>query len=725
MKKQLSLVLSFLILFSCLSFHLPASAVTVDEELIFGVYPFADDSTVIKWWMNDADNRYYLFLPADADKAALRVSINRDSILVNEAIIKNDDVTDVFSEGDEFTVNCEEKDYSLVVMQSENIPSVYITTKSGSLDYVHADKSNKEKAAITVVEDGEVTMSKTALKQIKGRGNSTWQYEKKPYNITFEEKTDFFGMGKAKKWSLLASYNDGSLIRNPLACYLAEETGLDYTSQYKHVDLYINGEYLGNYIVIESIEIGSTRVDINDLKDANEEANPDVEDIEELPQNTNVDLPLNQSQFVPGSMKWVEIPNDPEDISGGYLLELDFQARYAEEVSGFVSNHGQCVVVKEPEYASKAQVEYVSRLWNEAEEALYSEDGYNSLGKHYSDYFDMDSLVRMYILEEFSNENDAGRSSNYFYKSQDNDKFVASPIWDFDGAFAREIPVADINTSMPDIWFAANRYMTGWLNGKLVTFPTIFNLAFRHTDFRSKTAEVWNEYDNIFSEENLVQIINEKADMLRASGIMNVIRWLNVGYAQINAAEFYYNRWIKNITDFVIARKVNLDKGFSDKTALLYYDLNGGGGFSANYPILTKGQSAKVSETVRGTDIDIKAPSAEYVFTGWNTEADGTGTVYEPGSEIVLETEKTVLYAQWKNIADCVYGDIDGDMKITAADARLALRASVGLEYFADEPVTASYMLSDVNSDEKITSADARLILRKSVGIIDAEFIRK
>lgn len=723
MKKQLSLVVALFVLFSYLSFHLNVSAVTGDDELVFGVYPFSDDSTVIKWWLNDADNRYYLFLPADADKAALKVSINKESVLIGEAVLENNTVTDVFGEGNEFILTCEEKEYSLVVMQSENIPSVYITTKSGSLDYVHADKSNKEKATITVAENGELIMVNTALKQIKGRGNSTWNYEKKPYNITFDEKTDFFGMGKAKKWSLLASYNDSSLIRNPLAAYISEEMGLHYTSKYKHVDLYINGEYLGNYIVIESVEIGSTRVDINDLADDNEDANPDVEDIEELPLGSNVGAEILKPYTVPGSMKWVEIPNNPEDISGGYLLEVDFQARYAEEVSGFVTKHGQCVVVKEPEYASQAQVEYVSRLWNEAEEALYSDTGYNSLGKHYSDYFDMDSLVRMFILEEFSNENDAGRSSNYFYKAKGSDKFVASPIWDFDGAFARVLPVADISTEMPDIWFASTRVMTSWLDGKLVTFPTIFNLAFRHSDFRAEVEKVWKENKDLFASENLTKFIDSMSGKLRASANMNTIRWLDKSYNDYSLVDWYYTRWINEITSFIKGRTENLNKGFSSDAAFLYYDLNGGGGFCANYKILTKGEAATVSRTIRGTDINITAPSTGYFFMGWNTEKDGSGKMYQPDEQIVLNTDETVLYAQWIKASDCVAGDINSDGRVTASDARLVLRAAVELESFYNEPVTVANKLSDVDGNGKITSADARLILRRSVGFKDKEFI--
>ena len=118
---------------------------------------------------------------------------------------------------------------------------MFIETESGSLEAIHADKSHKEKGTIAVFEDGELTVD-AKLSSIKGRGNSTWGLPKKPYNIKFEKKTDLFGMGKAKKWSLLASFYDPSFLRNTFIFDLADEIGLFYSSKSKHVDLYINGE---------------------------------------------------------------------------------------------------------------------------------------------------------------------------------------------------------------------------------------------------------------------------------------------------------------------------------------------------------------------------------------------------------------------------------------------------------------------------------------------------
>lgn len=74
------------------------------------------------------------------------------------------------------------------------------------------------------------------------------------------------------------------------------------------------------------------------------------------------------------------------------------------------------------------------------------------------------------------------------------------------------------------------------------------------------------------------------------------------------------------------------------------------------------------------------------------------------------EVQKRVA-SLWKEL-NFVLGDIDGDGKVTATDARLALRAAVGLEVLTEDQLKAA----DWDKDGKITAADAREILKKAVG---------
>jgi len=140
-------------------------------------------------------------------------------------------------------------------------------------------------------------------------------------------------------------------------------------------------------------------------------------------------------------------------------MELELGSRYPNEASGFVTKRSQPVILKSPEYASQAQIEYISGYWQEMEDALYSDTGYNSLGKHYSEYIDTLSYARQYLIEEWSGDWDAGITSNYFYKDA-NGKICAGPIWDFDSA-ANNVR-AGHTISDPMQWNAKTR--TLWYN---------------------------------------------------------------------------------------------------------------------------------------------------------------------------------------------------------------------------------------------------------------------
>lgn len=646
MRKIISIVLTLMMIASLLSVPASAAFGTI-TSFKMNVYSNGEDSIDTVNWYKGSDEVYYMFLPAYTDFSSLTVWYEAsDDVYVGDTKLVSGEKTDAFSKAGLYNLKVGINRYSLYVMCSAEIPSMYITTESGSLDYIHSSKDNKEAGSIRIVENGVVTVDKE-LKQIKGRGNATWSADKKPYNIKFDKKTDLFGMGKAKKWSLLASHYDPSLIRNNVAFDFAREIGLPYTSEVQTVDLYINGDYMGNYLVSESIEVGSERVDINDLEDANEEANPDI-DIEECSRGGTGAGGTVPSPYDLGSMMWVNIPNNPDNITGGYLLEFDFPERYSAEISGFVTNQGQNVVIKSPEYASQAETEYISSFVCEAADALYSENGYNSLGKHYSEYFDMDSLVKMYILQEFIMNLDAGISSCFFYKDADSDKLVAAPAWDFDNALGGSHDRFGVNINNPNIWWAnAVHYASGLAGTIHHQIATIFAKAYMHEDFRALVSDKWAENFDIFGSVQVLNNIDTLAGMNGASAVMNAYRWNQFANASgyDGKLDAYYAS-VEVIKNFITSRSHTLDKGFSDTSAMLYYDVNGGTGNVYNNEIVLIGESV----TVKGTDVVqsvITAP-AGCVFAGWNTEKDGSGISYSVGDTITLDSKTTVLYAQWK-----------------------------------------------------------------------------
>ena len=123
-------------------------------------------------------------------------------------------------------------------------------------------QGNSEFNDDSILYDGET--------EIKGRGNSTWLANKKPYKIKLDTKSDLLGMGKNKHWVLLSNPYDSSLSRNKLIYDLAEDMGISSMSS-QWVDVVLNGEVVGNFLLCEHVRIGNTRVDITDWDDIAED----------------------------------------------------------------------------------------------------------------------------------------------------------------------------------------------------------------------------------------------------------------------------------------------------------------------------------------------------------------------------------------------------------------------------------------------------------------------
>lgn len=103
----------------------------------------------------------------------------------------------------------------------------------------------------------------SGIGKIRGRGNATWTYVKKPYKFKFQESQSLFGFAPNKDWVLLAEYRDKSLMRTACMCELSKLIGLSYTINYKHVDFFLNSDYMGTYLLTDLVEKSKNRVDIS------------------------------------------------------------------------------------------------------------------------------------------------------------------------------------------------------------------------------------------------------------------------------------------------------------------------------------------------------------------------------------------------------------------------------------------------------------------------------
>ncbi|MCM1285182.1 MAG: CotH kinase family protein [Acetobacter sp.] len=594
-----------------------SSSVEKQQQLIkyelSAVVKNGTDEITINSWKNPKDKKNYFFMPEGADLS---------SVEIRESDKTDGDFAEGSLETGENTIEVNNKKYDIVVMQSKNIPAVYINTESGSMDTIYSDKSEKESAVIQVYDNIEKLVDEK-LKHIKGRGNASWEYPQKSFNIKFENKFDLFGMGEGKKYSLISTYTDQTLIKNNLAFTLADNIGLNYVADYQQVDLYINNNYFGNYLVTEGVRVGKNRININNLDDENEYANSGV-NLDELDILTDAE---SINDYSNGTKRWVDIENNPENITHGYLLELELGNRYIEESSGFVTGNGQAIVVSSPEYATEEEVSYISSFYQKFENALLSDDGYNEDGKHYSEYIDISSFAKMYLVQEFSSNRDANLTSTYMYLD-DSGILKAGPVWDFDNSFGNQVYLGNMNDPSDVKPYEFNVCNDGF-----------FNQLCSKSDFRKAVYEIWN---NEVRDEAEKLIDNIEADNLKifSSAVMNSVRWNRYNTTVISENADRFNDAHEQLKDFILKRIELFDNSFDENSSLLNYNSNGEGNSVFGEGIVKPDEKQVIKENMFTSSKN---------FICWNTKPDGTGTSYYPNDEASFSNSSVTLYAQWSD----------------------------------------------------------------------------
>lgn len=152
------------------------------------------------------------------------------------------------------------------VERADRIPRIIITTDS-VVDEIPSKEYYLD-ATITIEGNGQFESLKPTRVSIKGRGNSTWSFPKKPYRLKFDKKISLLGLAKAKSYALIANYIDGTLMRNVFAYKAAGLLGVDYSNHCVPVDVVLNGKVRGSYFLTEKLGINSGSVDIDDEKGA-------------------------------------------------------------------------------------------------------------------------------------------------------------------------------------------------------------------------------------------------------------------------------------------------------------------------------------------------------------------------------------------------------------------------------------------------------------------------
>lgn len=529
--------------------------------------------------LTEKDGAKYLFLPASADLTKLSLTVTTTP--VSDKVLLTGDKGAAYLQGTvdltavaaanadgyrEITASVGKGADTLTfrVMQASGLPTLYLTSADSAnrgLAYVDGSKNNVvTDAAMALIAANGTSIYNGGLTQLKARGNSTFTYaEKKSYQIKLAEPSDLLGkQEQVKTWVLLASYFDATQMHDKLIKDLAAELGLAYTASCDWVNLYYDGEYRGVYLLSEKNSVGAASVAITDMEETYKAQNPSYGD--------NMRTGLSQNAYGQ-QYQYTKDLTEPENITGGYLIELNHNMW--DEASGFKTRQGVAFNVKSPEWCGDSAMKYISEYYQAFEDAVYATDdtgaytGYNaSTGKYFYDYVDMDSLVKVFLLQELALNCDGFISSVYFYKDADG-KMFAGPIWDQDMTFG-----------------------TGWnkTNGaEIVDYHYLAQALIQIPAFKDAVVEYYNSEFAPAVRRWLGEdgVISRQYALLKNSAAMNYTLW---DYIRIGNPENEGHIWqgasyqgvVDEMTTWIENRLANMDSRFNLQSTVAG-DVNGDG----------------------------------------------------------------------------------------------------------------------------------------------------
>lgn len=280
---------------------------------------------------------------------------------------------------------------TVMFLQGSEIPVIRLTTASGSMEYILADKENYESGIMEVADKKGRVQTIAEVKSLSGRGNTAWDAPKKSFTLKLDDAQDILGMGAEKTWVLNANYYDGAYIRNQIGFEMANEGGILFSPEERFVDLYINDEYMGLYQIMEKHKTGANRVDIG---------------------------------------------ND-------YLLEIDYPERAIIEDDYIQLPNEQPIVIHAP--GKNRNTDDVQKFFDEFTTAIESGNMTEAMDK-----IDIESFAKMFVMEEILQDMDFGYTSHYMYLDLDKAILYDGPVWDLDNTMGRGIVMDAVNLFVTD-----------------------------------------------------------------------------------------------------------------------------------------------------------------------------------------------------------------------------------------------------------------------------------
>ena len=358
-------------------------------------------------YQSEKDGVWYLFLPQDESPADTVLSFSGRVTAASAGALDREGgtLTGAFADRDRVTLTLEGGRTETVCLRQSSLPSLRLTLNGTTLDQIHQDKDVKYPGNDLVLTDGDDVLTGTV--EIKGRGNSTWrEYAKKPYQIKFSKKTSVLGMPAAKKWILLANASDDSMIRTRLVYDAAEQMDFPFVTEYQYVDLWIDGQYLGVYLLGEKAEIGKGRLNLQDPA---------------------------------GAM--FELDNGFATDEDHYFFEGRLNSYFALKE----------IVEEDDEHIQQAMTNFQTAM-TRLTTALTSQGWENLSLSQLNEMIDVDSLARYHLMNEYVLNGESFFTSFFWYQDGASDVLHVGPLWDFDTCMGnKNEKVTDYNASSTSV----------------------------------------------------------------------------------------------------------------------------------------------------------------------------------------------------------------------------------------------------------------------------------
>lgn len=468
----------FTLLFGVLALLLWAFEPPVETVPIEVVVSAAGEERTVTGWENE-EGQYFLFLPSYADLSSAHFRIHARNVRIDGMEAQDGMSCEEFAPDKGYSFSFDSPDgpveTELILIRSENLPAVYVETGSGSMEYIHGKKGNQEAGRMSLyLPDGELAYIGN-LDAVNGRGN-TWIIPKKSYSLQLAGAADLLGMGQAEKWILLSNAFDASHLRNKLVYDFAGELGLPYSPESRWVDLYLNGEYAGLYLLCERNEFQDQRISLTG--------------------------------------------------EGSYLVSMDNQWRLEENARPFLTTQSGYAFRIHSSQVGEATLQQLLQL---VENAVSAEDGRDPVtGKHWSELIDVDSWARKYLVEEIFGNGDAGAISQYFYGSSPEDRMYAGPVWDYDISMGNPQGLRGGN---PQSIFAGRKRVRS-----TVSLSWYYEL-YQQEAFRERVVEIYREECLPLLETFLTEQLEDSSARIEQAAFLNRIRWRNLAAYETKAPE--------------------------------------------------------------------------------------------------------------------------------------------------------------------------------------------